>query len=285
MAKFVPKYIEEKDNVNISKVHPLKTFSKSMVGLFTILFFIYIFLRITVETLIAFIPQRLDNEIAQMFASQIKSSEEYELSRVIIQKKLDDLVILSRLGDRKFRISVIDSSDINAFAMPGNNIVITSSLIKEIDTENELVYILSHELGHFISNDHLRAMGNSLVYIGITVFLSATINSNLSDFIANNINFFNLKYSRSQEKFADKFAIDLLLRKYGHVSGASDILTKITNDASQQKIEKMPFIEIASTHPLTRKRFAYIKKRIDTDGLKLLDQVPLDLRIDCESVR
>ena len=60
--------------------------------------------------------------------------------------------------DLKWSFGVIDSSAINAFAAPGGYILITSGLMNELQSEDELAAVLAHEVAHVIRKHHYRVM-------------------------------------------------------------------------------------------------------------------------------
>ena len=58
----------------------------------------------------------------------------------------------------KWSFGVIESSAVNAFAAPGGYILITSALLNELETEDELAAVLAHEVAHVIRKHHYRVM-------------------------------------------------------------------------------------------------------------------------------
>jgi predicted Zn-dependent protease len=66
------------------------------------------------------------------------------------------LVANSDKPSMKFTFTVIDSPDINAFALPGGYIYINRGLLAYLDTEAELAGVLSHEIGHVTARHHGR---------------------------------------------------------------------------------------------------------------------------------
>lgn len=53
-----------------------------------------------------------------------------------------------------FRVGILDTDELNAFATPGGYILITKGLLKLIKTEEELAGVIAHEIGH-INQKHL----------------------------------------------------------------------------------------------------------------------------------
>lgn len=62
----------------------------------------------------------------------------------------------SDMPDLDFRFAVIDSPDINAFALPGGYIYIHRGLLAYLDSEAELAAVLGHEIGHITARHHGR---------------------------------------------------------------------------------------------------------------------------------
>ena len=55
-----------------------------------------------------------------------------------------------------FTFTLLDSPDINAFAMPGGFIYVNRGLLAYLDNEAELAGVLAHEIGHITENHHSR---------------------------------------------------------------------------------------------------------------------------------
>lgn len=66
------------------------------------------------------------------------------------------LVQHSDWPDETFTFTIIDSPDINAFAMPGGFIYINRGLLAYLDSEAELAGVLSHEIGHITARHAAR---------------------------------------------------------------------------------------------------------------------------------
>src|SRR5260221_11902920 len=60
--------------------------------------------------------------------------------------------------DLPWTFSVIDTETINAFAMPGGSIIVSSGLIKRLGSESELAGVLAHEIAHVVKKHQLTAI-------------------------------------------------------------------------------------------------------------------------------
>lgn len=59
-------------------------------------------------------------------------------------------------ADLPWTFAVIDSSDLNAFAMPGGYVLVTSGLLDNMSSESELAGVLAHEIAHVVMRHHVR---------------------------------------------------------------------------------------------------------------------------------
>jgi predicted Zn-dependent protease len=78
---------------------------------------------------------------------------------------VDELVQnLVRNSDARvpFTVRVIDSDDLNAFALPGGFLYINTGLILEAQTEAELAGVLAHEIAHVTQRHGVRQIIGSL---------------------------------------------------------------------------------------------------------------------------
>ena len=57
-----------------------------------------------------------------------------------------------------WRFAVLDSADLNAFAIPGGFVFITQGLLESMQNEAELAGVLGHEISHVLRQHHLRAI-------------------------------------------------------------------------------------------------------------------------------
>lgn len=158
------------------------------------------------------------------------------------------------LDEYKFSLKLSCDTTPNAYALPGGTIIITKGLLKSLDSEQGLAFVLGHEIGHVKNRDHMRGMGRTLVlsFFGYLVGLS---DSRLFSFA---FSFLDSAYSRSQEAQADDFALNRMTRVYKSLSGASEFFD-VVSKTPQAKFEK--YFQMISSHPLTEERLEKISHR------------------------
>jgi len=138
----------------------------------------------------------------------------------------------------------------NAFALPGGTIVITDQLIPLASSDEEILAVLAHEIGHVELRHSLRQVLQSSVVgliaatvTGDAATLSAAV-AGLPAVLAQS------SYSRKFESEADDFALDLLKNHGISPSSFADIMEKLDTT------EIGEVFSYISTHPITSERIA-----------------------------
>lgn len=157
--------------------------------------------------------------------------------------------------------------------MPGGNIIVFSGLIDSVESENELAFVLAHELGHFTHKDHLRGLGRGLVLLMSSISLFGS-DSFITGFIMNSLSNVEMKFSQRQERMADLWALDLLNRRYGHIGGAIDFFEKMA-----KKEKKGRFLYFFATHPYPQSRVRALKEQIQSKGYLVKEKILLRKKI------
>ncbi len=206
--------------------------------------------------------------VAEFIAGRIPQQVEVELGNSLYSRFVEDEVRDDKLGSllNKFareidfnttypiKITVVKSSEVNAFALPGGNIVVYDGILKKINTAEELAALLSHEAAHIAYKHSLKSISRNLSgYVFISLILN-DLNGFTTILIDNANSLNNLSYSRALESDADIRALETLkknhLSQYGLV-GLFQILSKEGGDNE--------YLKFLSTHPLTSERMAYAK--------------------------
>lgn len=268
--KYVPKKLE--GNVNVVQESPVKGFFDLLFRILVVILVSYITLGIAVDLIVPRLSIDTEVKIGELIWSRFEKdtrnpAKEEEKIQVILNK----LVTHTALPKFDYKIYIQDSKDVNALALPGGRIIIFTGLLKQVKSENELAMILAHELGHFVSRDHLRALGRGLVFVALSTLTLGADNS-ISKVISNAVMNVETRFSQSQEQAADIYALDLLNISYNNVAGAIDFYERI---AQKEKIAK--FLFFFASHPYTKDRISMIKKRIEDKGYLVQEKIPLSL--------
>ncbi len=153
------------------------------------------------------------------------------------------------------RITLVDDKTVNAFALPGGQIVVYSGLLKKMKSYTELAALLSHEFIHVEKRHATRSICRSLGSQFFVGLLFGNMGSLVSVAAGHANEIRSLSYSRQLEKEADLSGLQLLLDRRIDARGFADLFTRLKEQESDLVIP-----EIISSHPDTDVRAAYIKK-------------------------
>lgn len=258
--------------MNVSQTSPIKELFLLLGGLLGILILIYIVLGLAVDFVVMRLPPDLEKHLGTLFIRAFADQERTPADDYL-QEMLDTLVEFSSLPTSGYEVHLIPSADANAVALPGGHIVVLSGLIDELESENELAFILAHELGHFADRDHLKGLGRGVVLTTISTFLVG-VDSALTQFLMRSLLNVEMKFSQHQETEADLFALDLLYRRYGHIAGATDFFAKLAEEDPHGRLAYF-----FATHPYPQDRVETLKQEVEKKEYPLGEELPLDERI------
>lgn len=251
------------EGINSSEEHPLKEFMFLVVasGIFI---FTLLILFITLGKLASHWVS-IDQELGWTHELGIFNE------KILSQKKKDpiDDSIDSLVADiwdqykeqyetkRNLKVSIITSKQPNAFMAPGGYLSVTDQLIKGARTQNELSFVICHELGHFIHRHPLNRLGQRFLS-GVALSLVG-MNDFAMNIVGPTMGIFTLHFDRGEEIQADHFALECLMNKYGHVQGYDYFFNRIKEE-SKLDIGDNKYLNFLSSHPATDERIEGLKQ-------------------------
>ena len=160
-------------------------------------------------------------------------------------------------------IHVDKTQVVNAFALPGGQIILNEGLIGRASKPEELAGVLAHEMGHVERRhtfQHLARTG--VVYFAVSV-LAGDLSGILAVLVENGSAIFNLTYNRKMEEEADDFAVNQLLRHEIDPEGLPSFFKILEEEEEESGADKIP--QLFKTHPATPERIANIEASIPND--------------------
>jgi len=151
--------------------------------------------------------------------------------------------------------TLIESKTVNAFAVPGGEIVIYTGILDILKTEEELAGLMAHEASHVIQRHSIRSMMRQLagsMLIGLVVGDVGDISSTL---VGQADQFRNLSYSRELETEADLKGMEILVNSKINPKGMVGLLNGLKLEHSSGT--ELP--EFLLTHPAPDSRIEAIE--------------------------
>ena len=261
--EFVQRELPE-ENVNVSQVKPLKEFSALLVALLLVFITTLFIVGYGSGLLFSLLPQRYEHYLAKPFNAL--SIADSTLNDSIAQKLFSKVVAGAPGIAIPLTLTIVDDSTVNAYALPGGSIVLYTGLLSKIKSENELSFVLAHEVGHFAHRDHIRSMGSALT---ITIFNAVVLGgSDLSQLASTIATFETRHYSQRQELSADLYALHRVHAIYGHIHGSSDLFSRFEDSDNHF---------LLSTHPSTIVRLEKIEEYLQEHQLEVGKIIPYEM--------
>jgi len=174
---------------------------------------------------------------------------------------------LVRNSDAKvpFTIKVIDSDDINAFALPGGFFYVNSGLILAADGEAELAGVMAHEIAHVAARHATREMTRANYAQMATIPLIFVSNWGIYQAASMAISLVLpltfLKFSRGFEGEADYLGLQYMYKAGYDPQAFVSFFEKVK---AQEKKKPGTLSKAFSTHPPTPERIARTQEEIRT---------------------
>jgi predicted Zn-dependent protease len=205
---------------------------------------------------------------AQAYAAQLQEYREQGkieqdpqiVSRVqgIAKRIIDQAVrIRPETGQWKWQVKVIDSPEVNAFAMAGGKLVVFTGLINQLNlTDDELAQVIAHEIAHALA-DHTRekvsvSLASQLAVstVGSASGVSPQLLGTAAALAV------QLPNSRGMEAEADRIGIELAARAGYDPQAAVFLWSKM----GQLQGRGVP--QFLSTHPSGKTRMQTLQKLV-----------------------
>jgi predicted Zn-dependent protease len=178
---------------------------------------------------------------------------------------------LAKVSDRPdlaFTFTVVQSDEINAFAVPGGYVYVTTGLLEMADSGAEVATVLAHEIGHVSARHGVQAMETYMLAQGIYEILGG---DELASLVAGAVQIgTGLTFDQDQERQADSLGVEYAVGAGFNPWGMVDFFSALkglegTSSGDGGILQDLG--ELFSTHPPTDERISNVKGQIQKLGV------------------
>jgi predicted Zn-dependent protease len=201
--------------------------------------------------------QEKEVQIGRQLALEVEQQAKMVEDPIITEyvNRVGQNIVLHSDAKIPFTIKVIDSDEVNAFALPGGFFFVNKGLILAADNEAELAGVMAHEIAHVAARHAMENQGKGtflqygiMAGILMTGGIAGSILQNTAG-IGQMLAFF--KFSRGAEEEADKLGV-----QYLYAAGYDPTAMATMFEKLQSKSAKKPgtLSKLFSTHPQSIER-------------------------------
>ena len=244
------------ENVNVGTKSELKDFVVLLGGLVGIVIIFLLSFNVVSDFFIDRMSTESQLKIESLFkGTQNKKIPDKYKQQIFLLENIKQKIIendISIQGKSELNISVLEHKEINAMIKPDGSILFTTKLLDENFPEEELAFVLAHEIGHYSNKDHLKSISKQIAYAIICTI--AGLDSKVNNIVQGVSEIEFLSHSKEKEKEADMYANKMLITIYGTNEGAKNFIKKLQNK------DKLPeFVHYFSSHPSWNERLKLIE--------------------------
>lgn len=194
-----------------------------------------------------------------------------------VQRVGERLAANSHRSDLVYHFTLLDTQEVNAFALPGGYVYITRGLLAYLDTEAEMAAVLGHEIGHVTARHSVQRLSVSrAAELGYT--LGAIFVPELRSQTAQGL--YNLLgaalisgYGREQELQADRLGAEYLQRSGYRPEAMTDVIGVLKDQeeferqlAEEEGREPRVYHGVFASHPSNDERLQEVINAAKTAG-------------------
>ncbi len=192
-------------------------------------------------------------QLATEVEQQAKLVDDEQITEYV--NRVGQNIVLHSDAKVPFTIKVIDSDEVNAFALPGGFFYVNKGLILAADNESELAGVMAHEIAHVCARHAMENQGKATamnygMLAGI-IFGGGIVSTVLQNGGGILGALGMLKFSRSAEEEADRLGTQYLYASGYDPTGMATMFEKL---ASQNKKKSSSMAKLFSTHPPSLER-------------------------------
>lgn len=205
-------------------------------------------------------------EMGASYAAEINRQlpivQDAELNRYI--NVLGDSI--ARIADTRnldWQFHIVNSPDVNAFAVPGGYIYINRGLIARATTLAQVAGVIGHEIGHVTQRHSVKQMqkaqGANIGLLGVCIFTSMCASETGQALVGLSANAAMASFSRADEDDADKVGVAYMVKARINPNGIPEMFQILLDE---RKVKPEGLETWFTSHPLEESRIAAARARI-----------------------
>lgn len=235
--------------------HPLRELALLVAGVGAICGVLYLMAVIIADAVVMRISPATEAKLFSNFATNLSQATalepELQARKAVADRLLTNLLAYSDLAAVPVQMIVWDQDETNAVALPGGTIALTTGLLRCLEEEPGMAFVIAHELGHFHGRDHLRGIGRQIGFQVVSVLIFGSGDLQMSAAQVGQLAF--LSHARHREVAADRYALKLVHDTFGSEAGATRLFELLSKDG-------LPgWAFMFSSHPATEARIKELR--------------------------
>ena len=156
------------------------------------------------------------------------------------------------------KFTLVKEAQVNAFALPGGNIVVYSGILNKIKSSEELAALLSHEVSHVKQRHSLKGLSRRLTGTLLISLIFGDTGSLESILFNQADDIYQMGFSREMEKEADLKGLQIMYANHLDPEGMVHLMERLHEEEQKQGSSKT--LTYLNSHPMTEERITYIKE-------------------------
>jgi len=202
----------------------------------------------------------LGKGLAQQIERQAKIIDEPQIAEYV--NRLGQNLVRNSDAKVPFTIKVIDTEDVNAFALPGGFFYVNSGLIMKAESEAELAGVMAHEIAHVAARHGTKQASRATVMQMMTIpliFYGGYTGLGLRQAANLVIPMSYLKFSKDFETQADNLGLQYMYKTGYDPNAFVDFFERLQ---SMEKKKPGAMSKLFSDHPPTGDRIVKVQQNI-----------------------
>lgn len=192
-------------------------------------------------------------------------SRTYKLSQdSLTLEKLDRIgARLAEVCDRRelsYYFQLLEEEEKNAFCIPGGYVYMFRGLLEELENEDQIAFVLAHEIGHIVARHHIKKLQAAMGYnLAVLATLPANKSPDFYQGLSLAVAQIMAAYSREDEHTADELAVKYMEKAGFYPAAGIEVLEKLYDLHKKEPLRPLSYFR---THPYVPQRIKRIKQSL-----------------------